>query len=53
MHASLDLTRISHVLAVTSLSFCPKQDEELSEGVVARLASGSEDKSVRIFDIKL
>ncbi|GAA5894313.1 Elongator subunit ELP2 [Sporobolomyces salmoneus] len=42
---------IAHVLAVTSLSFCPKQD--LAQDVVARLASGSEDKSVRIFDIKL
>ncbi|GAA5979745.1 hypothetical protein JCM5350_002033 [Sporobolomyces pararoseus] len=43
--------KIAHVLAVTSLAFCPKED--LPQGVVARLASGSEDKSVRIFDIKL
>ncbi|GAA5824680.1 hypothetical protein JCM5353_000803 [Sporobolomyces roseus] len=42
---------ISHVLAVTTLSFCPEKD--LPEGVVARLASGSEDRSVRIFDIRL
>ncbi|GAA6020260.1 hypothetical protein JCM11491_003868 [Sporobolomyces phaffii] len=51
---------ISHVLAVTTLSFCPppprprtKDEPESSERRAARLASGSEDKSVRIFDIEL
>jgi len=47
----LSIYSISHVLAVTTLSFCPKK--ELPQGVVARLASGSEDRSVRIFDIRL
>ncbi|GAA5950694.1 hypothetical protein JCM21900_000482 [Sporobolomyces salmonicolor] len=41
---------IAHVLAVSTLSFCPKKD--LGERTV-RLASGSEDRSVRIFDVSL
>ncbi|GAA5862742.1 hypothetical protein JCM8547_003532, partial [Rhodosporidiobolus lusitaniae] len=42
---------VAHVLAVTSLSFCPPA-KTLPPGVV-RLVSGSEDHSVRIFDIEL
>ncbi|BGP16559.1 Elongator subunit elp2 [Rhodosporidiobolus nylandii] len=40
----------AHVLTVSTLSFCPKKD--LPTGVL-RLASGSEDRSVRVFDIEL
>ncbi|GAA5940941.1 Elongator subunit ELP2 [Sporobolomyces koalae] len=43
---------VAHVLAVTTLDFCPAS-KTLPEGVCARLASGSEDKSVRVFDVKL
>ncbi|GAA6000085.1 hypothetical protein JCM10207_006046 [Rhodosporidiobolus poonsookiae] len=45
----LDST-IAHVLTVSSLAFCPKKD--LPAGIV-RLASGSEDRSVRVFDLSL
>lgn len=40
--------RIAHALTVTSLAFCPK----IEEGKI-RLASGSEDRSVRIVDISM
>jgi WD40 repeat protein len=40
----------AHVLSVTSLDFCPTQG--MPEGVV-RLASGSEDKSARVFDLRM
>lgn len=41
-------TDVAHVLSVTSLEFCPQAEE--GEGVV-RLASGSEDRSVRVFEL--
>ncbi|GAA5820497.1 hypothetical protein JCM11251_003017 [Rhodosporidiobolus azoricus] len=42
---------IAHVLTVSTLSFCPPA-RQLAPGV-ARLATGSEDRSVRIFDLQL
>ncbi|SGY21675.1 BQ5605_C016g08263 [Microbotryum silenes-dioicae] len=41
---------IAHVQTVTSLSFCPKKMEDAS---TVRLASGSEDRSVRIIDVAI
>ncbi|GAA5981676.1 hypothetical protein JCM11641_004211 [Rhodosporidiobolus odoratus] len=40
----------AHVLTVSTLAFCPKKD--LKSGS-ARLASGSEDRSVRVYDLEL
>ncbi|GAA5904082.1 hypothetical protein JCM6882_003820 [Rhodosporidiobolus microsporus] len=48
--AMLD-SSIAHVLTVSTLSFCPSS-RQLPPGVV-RLATGSEDRSVRVFDIQL
>ncbi|GAA6028373.1 hypothetical protein JCM8097_007000 [Rhodosporidiobolus ruineniae] len=42
---------LAHVLAVTTLSFCPPV-KQLSPGIV-RLASGSEDHSVRVYDVEV
>ncbi|GAA6063331.1 hypothetical protein JCM10212_003917 [Sporobolomyces blumeae] len=44
---------IAHVLAVTTLAFRPSSSETPLPAASARLASGSEDRSVRIFDIAL
>jgi len=41
---------LAHVLTVSSLDFCPAKG--VPAGVV-RLASGSEDKSARVFDLPL
>ncbi|SCZ88370.1 BZ3500_MvSof-1268-A1-R1_Chr2-1g04366 [Microbotryum saponariae] len=41
---------IAHVQTVTSLSFCPKKMED---ALTVRLASGSEDRSVRIIDVSI
>lgn len=40
---------IAHVLAVTTLAFCPRRPSSS----VLRLASGSDDHSVRIFDVEV
>ncbi|KAK4054542.1 Elongator subunit elp2 [Microbotryomycetes sp. JL201] len=48
--ATLD-AHIAHVRTVTALDFCPTQDD-VASGTV-RLASASEDRSVRIYDITL
>ncbi|SCV72081.1 BQ2448_4775 [Microbotryum intermedium] len=42
--------RIAHVQTVTSLSFCPKAIDDSS---TVRLASASEDRSVRIIDVTI
>ncbi|KPV74938.1 uncharacterized protein RHOBADRAFT_44457 [Rhodotorula graminis WP1] len=40
---------VAHVLAVTTLAFCPRRPSSS----MLRLASGSDDHSVRIFDVEL